>query len=104
MSRALRHVFIALALLVTQHAAQMHALSHLSHDLAVAAHGEKNAPPLGHSIEKCVAFHGLGSVISNGSVAPWAACVAQQTVAQFVLPLPLPQRIVFDSRAPPALS
>jgi len=104
MSCALRYVFFALALLVSQHAAQMHALSHLSYDLALAKHGEKGAPPLNHPIEKCVAYHAVGTGISNTSAALGLSCITPPLVAQFVVPLLFPPRIVFDSRAPPALS
>lgn len=103
MSRVLQ-IFFCLTLLLSQFAAQTHSLSHLGHELAVAEHGEKGAPPLGHPIEKCIAFHALGGAISSGSAAPESICVAVPPAAQFVVLLPFPPRIVFDSRAPPALS
>jgi hypothetical protein len=103
MSRVLQ-MFFALALLLTQYAAQTHSLSHLGHELAVAKHGEKGAPPLGHPIEKCIAFHALDGAISSSSAAPESFCVATPPAAQFVVLVPFPPRIVFDSRAPPALS
>jgi hypothetical protein len=103
MSRVLQ-IFFCLTLLLSQYAAQTHALSHLSHELAVAEHGEKNTPPLGHPIEKCVAFHALDGAISSNSAASGSICVATPPAAQFVATLPFPPRIVFDSRAPPALS
>lgn len=104
MKRVMRHILLSLALLVTQHAVQMHALSHLGHDLAFAQHGQKGTPPVGHPIEKCIAFQALGSALSSTSAAYAPACGALPTVAQFIVPLPFPPRIVFDSRAPPALS
>ena len=103
MNRA-RHIFFALTLLLSQYAAQMHSLSHLGHELAVAEHGERSAPPLGHAIEKCIAFHALDGTISNSSAAPGPFCVAIPPAAQFAVSPPFPPRIVFDSRAPPALS
>jgi hypothetical protein len=103
MSRVLQ-IFFCLTLLLSQYAAQTHTLSHLSHELAVAEHGEEGAPPLGHPIEKCIAFHALGGAISGSSATPGPICVATPTPAQFVISLPFPPRIVFDSRAPPALS
>jgi hypothetical protein len=103
MSRVLQ-IFFCLALLLAQHAGQMHALSHLDHELAVAEHGEKKAPPLGHPIEKCIAFHALDGTLTTSSAASAPFCVAIPAAAQFVVPLPFPPRIEFDSRAPPALS
>jgi hypothetical protein len=103
MSRVLQ-IFFALTLLLSQVAAQMHSLSHLGHELAVAQHGEKSAPPLGHPIEKCIAFHALDGAISSSSAAHGPFCVATPSDAQFAAFLPFPPRIVFDSRAPPALS
>ena len=103
MNRALQ-IFFALAMLLSQYVAQMHSMSHLRHELAVAEHGEKSAPPLGHSIEKCIAFHALDGAISSSSAAHGPFCVTTPSDAQFVAFLPFPPRIVFDSRAPPALS
>jgi hypothetical protein len=103
MNRALPLVF-ALALLFSQYAAQMHSMSHLRHDLAVAKHGEKSAPPLGHTIEKCIAFHALHSTVTSGDAAIGLPCATVAPDVQFAVAPPFPPRIVFDSRAPPALS
>ena len=103
MNRVLQ-IFFALALLLSQYAAQMHSMSHLHHELAVAEHGEKSAPPLGHTIEKCIAIHALHGAITGGSAAVDPSCVALPPDVQFVVALPFPPRIVFDSRAPPTLS
>jgi hypothetical protein len=103
MSRILQ-VFFALTLLLSQYAAQMHSLSHLGHELAVAEHGEKSAPPLGHPIEKCIAFHALYGAITSSSAGHEPFCVTAPFDAQFVVFLPFPPRIVFDPRAPPVLS
>ena len=104
MSRSLRHLLLAVALLFSQQAAQQHAVQHLGYDLRVAQRGGKSAPPVGHPAEKCLAFHALDSAL------PLLACpfepprVALPAVARFTLPIPHPPRIAFDSRAPPALS
>jgi hypothetical protein len=103
MNRAVQIIF-ALALLLSQYAAQMHSMSHLQRELAVAQHGERNAPPLGHSIEKCIAHHAVHSGITGSDPALASSCIADPPTAHFVVTLPFPPRIVFDSRAPPALS
>jgi hypothetical protein len=104
MSRALRHLLIALALLFTQQAAQLHALSHLGHDLKLAAGGGKSAPPLGHPAEQCLAFHALDSALPILAFSLEPPRAELSAVARFTQPLLHPPRIVFDSRAPPALS
>jgi hypothetical protein len=104
MSRVLRHLLIALGLLFAQQAAQLHGLSHLGHDLKAAAHGGKGAPPVGHPAEQCLAFHALDSalpILAQGCEPPR---IELSAVTLFTLPLVHPPRIVFDSRAPPALS
>jgi hypothetical protein len=103
MNRALPFV-LALALLIAQYAAQMHSMSHLRHDLLVAKYGEKHAPPLGHTVDKCIAFHALYGTITGGSTFIAPPCVAASPDTYFVVAIPFPPRIVFDSRAPPVLS
>jgi hypothetical protein len=103
MNRALP-IVLALALLFAQHAAQMHSMSHLRHDLLVAEYGEKNAPPLGHTVDKCVAFHALYGTLTGGNTFIAPSCVAVSPDVHFVVAVPFPPRIVFYSRAPPALS
>jgi len=103
MNRALQ-IIVVLSLLFAQYAGQMHSMSHLRHELAVAEHGEKSAPPLGHAIEKCVAFHAVQGVITGGVAVIAAPCVDMPAEAPFQIALPFHPRIVFDSRAPPALS
>ena len=97
MKRALRHLLIALALLFSQQATQLHALSHLGHD-------GKGAPPVGHPAEQCLAFHALDSALPILAPDCEPPRVALSAVTLFTLPLLHPPRIVFDSRAPPALS
>lgn len=104
MSRTLRHLLLALALLFSQQAAQLHALSHLNRDLAAAMGGEKKAPPVGHPAEQCLAFHAVDSALPGTAPAPALRCGVQPLVARVSLPLPFAPQIVFDSRAPPVLS
>jgi hypothetical protein len=103
MNRTVQMLF-ALALLFAEHAALMHSMTHLRHDLLVAEYGEKNAPPLGHTVDKCIAFHAFYGTITGGNAFIVPSCVAVSPVAHFVVPVPFPPRIVFDSRAPPVLS
>lgn len=104
MRRALRHLLIALALLFSQQAAQLHGLSHLGHDLKAARQDGKGAPPVGHPAEQCLAFHALDSALPILALGCEPPRVELSAVAFFTLPLLHPPRIVFDSRAPPALS
>ena len=104
MKRTLPFV-LALSLLFAQYAAQMHSMSHLRHDLLVAKYGENHAPPLGHTVDKCIAFHALYGTMTGGGTLSDPSCIPVSPDAQlFVVALPFPPRIVFDSRAPPALS
>jgi hypothetical protein len=101
MIRTLRHLLIGAALLFTQQAAQLHALSHLGHDLAVVERGKLDAPPIGHPAEQCIAYHAVDSALPNLAPAPAAPRIAPLAAAHFDLPLPFSPRIGFDSRAPP---
>lgn len=104
MHRTVRHLLIALALLFAQQAAQLHALSHLGRDLALAERGGKIVPPIGHPAERCIAFHAVDSALPNVVFAAEPARVAPPAVVHFTLLLAFPPQIVFDSRAPPVLS
>lgn len=104
MSFLFRHILLALVLLFSQQAAQLHGLSHLQRDLAAGLGGEKNAPPVGHAAEQCLAFHAIDSVLPGIASSFVANCAATTPVAGFKLPLPFAPRIVFDSHAPPPLS
>ena len=104
MVRFLRHLLLGLALVVNQQAAQLHWLSHIDYDLAVAQTSGKSAPPVGHPFERCLAFHAVGSALTSGAHSVESPCVAPSSFAQFLLAVPYPPRIVFDSRAPPTLS
>jgi hypothetical protein len=91
------------ALLFGQVGAQLHDLSHLKHELAVVRYGENNAPPLGHSIEVCVAYSFICSTISHASHWPVMAtspAIAVPVLFQFFLLRPA--RVAFLSRGPPA--
>jgi hypothetical protein len=104
MSRFLRHLLIVAVLLFGQHAAQLHAFSHLPQDPGGAERGQKGAPPLTHPAAQCLAFHAVDSALPNLAVLPKPPRMAPPPTAYFVLPLPFQPRIQFDSRAPPALS
>ncbi len=92
-----------LALLLGQLGAQLDDVVHLTHDLGVVQHGEKNAPPLGHSVEVCAAYAVIcSSAISHASL--WQQFLPSSPDAVpiffrfFVLRTP---RVQFLSRAPP---
>jgi hypothetical protein len=100
----LRPLLLAAALLFSQHAAMLHDLAHVQHDVALAEHGPNKAPALGHGVDKCVAFGALAYALGNTVVAHVVTGVHLD--AQTVAPetVPSPTRVAFDSRAPPALS
>jgi hypothetical protein len=99
MSRTVRYVLVAAALLFAQQAAQLHAFTHVPHDPA-----KKSTPFSNHPAAQCLAFHAVDSALPNAVRAVKPPRVAPPTVSYFVLPLPFQPRIEFDSRAPPALS
>ena len=103
-NRTLRHLLLAAALVFAQQAAQLHALSHLKRDAVMAERGGKCVPPVNHPAEQCIAYHAVDSVL--GALAPAIDLprVNLPAIASGALSLPLAARIVFDSRAPPALS
>lgn len=104
MRHTVRHLLLAAALVFAQQAAQLHALSHLKHDLAKAEHRGQCIPPINHPAEKCIAFHAMDSALPGLGLALEAVQVPLPSVAPYALPLPFPPRIEFDSRAPPLLS
>jgi len=103
-NRTLRHLLLAAALVFTQQAAQLHALSHLKRDLVMAERGGKCVPPVNHPAEQCIAYHAVDSVLAALAPAIDSPRVALPAIASFALPLPFAPRIEFDSRAPPVLS
>jgi len=104
MNHTLRHLLIAAALVFTQQAAQLHALSHVQHDMAKAERSGKCVPPVSHPAEQCIAFHAVDSVLPVLALAIEPSRIALPAIASFALPLPFAPRIEFDSRAPPVLS
>lgn len=104
MNRTLRHLFVAFALIFAQQAAQLHALSHLKHDLVRVERGGKCVPPVSHPAEQCIAYHAVDSTLPSLAPAISPPHVAPPVFAAVALPLSLPPRIEFDSRAPPRLS
>ena len=104
MNRTLRHLLIAAALVFTQQAAQLHALSHVQHDLAKADRSGKCVPPVTHPAEQCIAYHAVDSALLGFALAVDLSRTALPAVAPVALPLPFSPRIEFDSRAPPVLS
>ena len=104
MNRTLRHLFVAAALVFAQQAAQLHALSHIRHDLIKAQLGGKGIPPVGHPAEKCIAYHAVDSTLPSLAPAIDVQRVPLPALASVNLPIPFAPRIDFDSRAPPALS
>jgi hypothetical protein len=104
MNRTLRHLFVAAALVFTQQAAQLHALSHVQNDLAKAERGGKCVPPVSHPAEQCIAYHAVDSTLPSLVPAIDLPRVVLPPVASVTLPLPFAPRIEFDSRAPPVLS
>ena len=104
MRRTFRHLLIAVALVFAQQAAQLHALSHLKQDLIKAERGGRCIPPVSHPAEQCIAFHAVDSALPALALALEPARIAFPTFAATILPLLLPPRIEFDSRAPPLFS
>jgi len=104
MNRTLHHLLVAAALVFTQQAAQLHALSHVQRDLATAERGGKCVPPINHPAERCIAYHAVDSALPALALATDPPRIALPAVAPVDLPLPFSPRIEFDSRAPPVLS
>ncbi len=102
-NRTLRHLLLAAALVFTQQAAQLHALSHVQHDMAKAERSGKCVPPVSHPAEQCIAFHAVDSALPVLALAIEPPRIALPAVAAIALPLPFSPRIAFDSRAPPVL-
>src|SRR6266566_8993540 len=98
MNRTLRHLLVAAALVFTQQAAQLHALSHLKRNLVMAERGGKCVPPVNHPAEQCIAYHAVDSVLAALAPAIDLPRIALPAIASAALPLPFAARIVFDSR------
>jgi hypothetical protein len=104
MNRTLRYVLIAAALLFGQHAALLHAFSHVPNDPGKSERGQKGTPVPGHLSAQCLAFHAVDSALPNHARAPQLRQAALPAAKSFILPLPLLARLQFDSRAPPVSS
>jgi hypothetical protein len=104
MNGTLRHLLLAAALVFAQQAAQLHALSHVQRDLALAERGGKCIPPVGHPAEQCIAYHAVGSALPGLALVVAPPRETLPAVAPVALPVPFSPRIEFDSRAPPVLS
>ena len=103
-NRTLRHLLLAAALVFTQQAAQLHALSHVQYDMAKAERSGKCVPPVSHPAEQCIAFHAVDSALPALGLVLEPPRIALPVIASVDLPLPFAPRIEFDSRAPPVLS
>ena len=96
-SRTLKCVFLALAVLFAQQAAQLHALAHAQNELVQPLKGK----PLTHPAEQCLAFYAIDSALvasaalqnSDFHQAESARWVPTEPQARAVYRLP--------SRAPP---
>lgn len=104
MGRLLRFVLIAAAALFAQHAAQLHAFSHIERELGRAEAGGASAPLPDHPEEQCLAFDTLGCALPGFAAAPLLDRPPAFAAAAFDLPLPRTPRLEFLSRAPPARS
>lgn len=104
MRKLLRSLLLAAALLFSQHAAMLHGLVHAQHDVALAEQSKNSTTALGHGADKCVAFGALAYALSNTAIPHAAAGGNPDTRTAARETVPVPARIVFDSRAPPALS
>jgi len=103
-NRTLRHLLLAAALVFAQQAAQLHALSHVQHDMAKAERSGKCVPPVSHPAEQCIAYHAVDSALPVLAPAIDLPRIALPALAPAALPLPFAARFVFESRAPPVLS
>jgi len=93
-------VWLALALVVGQHAAALHDLGHATERLA----SKKDSIPAPSSCDQCFVCSGLASAATPtlpALHAPQAASAASAQVDQQCVPTPA--RLAFRSRAPPTL-
>ena len=95
-------LLVAAGVLFGQFGAQLHALEHIDHDLAVAKYGSKKAPPLKHATEQCSLYAALDSGIT-GHTLP-AICPPPGIAFAAAAPagIDVSFTAVFRSRAPPA--
>lgn len=101
MTRLLRPLLLAAALLFSQHAAMLHGLAHAEQEVSLAVQHGGKTPALNHGIDVCAAFGALAHALGNAAVSvPAAAGQTGALFASFDI-APAVTRIVFDSRAPP---
>ena len=105
--RRILTLLVVLALPLAQAGASLHALAHAAYaeyEVENIQCGGKGAPPLDHPLSKCLAFHAVDNVLSG----PPAAFEAPRFDAPLFSSVPwlflTSPRIVFDARAPPAIS
>jgi hypothetical protein len=104
-------LLLAVIFMAGQWANVLHGLSHLKHDLAVAAFGAQvvsihhghGVPPLDHPAEDCVAFHALDCKASTlVHIVPVLAVFSPVPVIVPAVPVRPSPPVPFQSRAPPA--
>jgi hypothetical protein len=101
LNRTLRNLLVALALLFSQQAAQVHALSHLDSEFAGAQRQTKGKFPVSHPAAQCLLFHAIDCAPPPAIASVALVGATLPSPLQIALPLPLQTRIEFDSRAPP---
>src|SRR5260221_1996435 len=99
MKGTLRHLLLAAALVFTQQAAQLHALSHVQRDLVKAERGGKCVPPVSHPAEQCIAYHAVDSALPVLALATDPPRIALPSGSPGYPPLPFSPPIAFDSRS-----
>jgi hypothetical protein len=102
--RLTRLGFIALALLLGQHGAMLHALSHVRQALAAMHEPGKAPPPLGHAAEQCLSFHAVDTTLPCGQLVIAAARIEPPAPLPVALPHARQPRIMFDPRGPPSFA
>src|SRR6266571_3247268 len=99
MNRTLRHLLVAAALVFTQQAAQLHALSHLQRGLVMAERGGKCVPPVNHPAEQCIAYHAVDSALPGFALAVDLFRTALPAVAPVALRRPCSRALQVPSRS-----
>jgi hypothetical protein len=89
----LRALLLAVALLLAQQGALLHALEHAVNEVGIAS--------LEHEIEECVAYDAVGHALECKGVAVGSPIAAFVRNSSFPTLAAVPTRTVFDSRAPP---
>jgi hypothetical protein len=101
MTRLLRPLLLAAALLISQHAAMLHGIAHAAHEVELASSAGGKAPALDHGADVCAAFGALAHALAGTTaVQPEGDRTAQARGAPFQS-FTAATRVVFDPRAPP---